>query len=120
MDYFGEGENCARVLNHRTRRWLAVETWSPCWWRIPRTCRDHRPDVSAALTTVAFDQSGPRWLGISDLIAEPEGPTFISYKGARSRLDRLRFVRQNPSLNSSGTTSFPRIGTYQYGRNLIA
>ena len=61
-----------------------------------RTCRDHRPDVSAALTTVAFDQSGPRWLGISNLIAEPEGPTFISYKVARSRLNRLRFVTQNP------------------------
>jgi len=45
---------------------------------------------------VAFDQSGPRWLGISDLIAEPEGPTFISYKVARSRLDRLRFVTQDP------------------------
>src|SRR5207249_9411239 len=62
----------------------------------PLGCRDHRPDVSAALTTVAFDQSGPRWLGISDLIAEPEGPTFISYKVARSRLDRLRFVTQDP------------------------
>src|SRR6202040_1723513 len=61
-----------------------------------RTCRDHCPDVSAALTTVAFDQSGPRWLGISDLIAEPEGPTFISYKVARSRLNRLRFVTQDP------------------------
>jgi hypothetical protein len=59
--------------------------------------RDHRPDVSAALTTVAFDQSGPRWLGISDLIAEPEGPTFISYKVARSRLNRLRFVTQDPN-----------------------
>jgi hypothetical protein len=45
---------------------------------------------------MAFDQSGPRWLGISDLIAEPEGPTFISYKVARSRLDRLRFVTQDP------------------------
>src|ERR1700730_5228333 len=53
-----------------------------------RTCRDHCPDVSAALTTVAFDQSGPRWLGISDLIAEPEGPTFISHKVARSRATR--------------------------------
>src|SRR4029077_6857268 len=62
-----------------------------------RTCRDHRPGVSAALTTVAFDQSGPRWLGISDLIAEPEGPTFISYKVARSRLHRLHFVTQAPS-----------------------
>ena len=46
---------------------------------------------------MAFDQSGPRWLGISDLIAEPEGPTFISYKVARSRLDRLRFVTQDPT-----------------------
>jgi hypothetical protein len=45
---------------------------------------------SAALTTMAFDQSGLRWLGIGDLIAEPEGPTFFSYKVARSRLDRLR------------------------------
>jgi hypothetical protein len=34
---------------------------------------------------MAFDQSGLRWLGISDLIAEPEGPTFISYKVARRR-----------------------------------
>jgi hypothetical protein len=46
---------------------------------------------------MAFDQSGPRWLGINDLIAEPEGPTFISYKAARSRLDRLRFVTQDPN-----------------------
>jgi hypothetical protein len=52
--------------------------------------------VPALLTTVAFDQSGPRWLGISNLIAEPEGPSFISYKVARSRLDRLRFVTQDP------------------------
>jgi len=59
-----------------------------------RTCRDHRPGVSAALTTVAFDQSGPRSLGISDLIAEPEGPTFISYKVARRRLDRLQGVNR--------------------------
>jgi hypothetical protein len=48
------------------------------------------------LTSMAFDQSGPRWLGISDLIAEPEGPTFISYKVARSLLNRLRFVTQDP------------------------
>src|SRR4029077_14074896 len=76
-----------------------------------RTCRDHRPGVSAALTTVAFDQSGPRWLGISDLITEPEGPTFISYKVARSRLDRLRFVTQDPrrtcfDLDQSGRAPF--------------
>ena len=56
----------------------------------------YRPDVSATLTTVAFDQSGPRWLGINDLIAEPEGPTFSSYKVAGTRLNRLRFVTQDP------------------------
>jgi hypothetical protein len=50
---------------------------------------------------MAFDQSGLRWLGISDLIAEPEGPTFISYKVARRRLDRLRFVTQDPLRTSS-------------------
>jgi len=55
---------------------------------------------------MAFDQSGLRWLGISDLIAEPEGPTFISYKVARRRLDRLRFVTQDPNRTSlrRGTT----------------
>jgi hypothetical protein len=35
-------------------------------------CRDHCPDVSATFTTIAFDDSSLRWLGISDLIAEPE------------------------------------------------
>jgi hypothetical protein len=59
--------------------------WLMQMWRALRTGSD-----------MAFDQSGPRWLGISDLIAEPEGPTFISYKVARSRLNRLRFVTQDP------------------------
>jgi len=36
-------------------------------------CRDHRPDFSATFTTIAFDDSSLQWLGISDLIAEPEG-----------------------------------------------
>ncbi len=51
-------------------------------------CRDHRPDVSATLTTMAFHHSSLRWLGISDLIAEPEGPSFISSTVAQRRLDR--------------------------------
>ena len=55
---------------------------------------------------MAFDQSGPRWLGISDLIAEPEGPTFISYKVVRSRLDRLRFVTQDPERKFRLVTKF--------------
>src|ERR1700730_12166970 len=66
-----------------------------------RTCRNHCPDVSAALTTVAFDQNGPRWLGSSAMIAEPKGPTFISYKVARSRLDPRSFVTQDPNRKST-------------------
>ena len=55
---------------------------------------------------MAFDQSGPRWLGISDLIAEPEGPTFISHKVARSLLNRLRFVTQDPERKFGLVTKF--------------
>jgi hypothetical protein len=51
-------------------------------------CRAHRPDFSATLTTTAFDRSSSRWLGISDLIAEPEGPSFISPTVALRRVDR--------------------------------
>ena len=36
-----------------------------CARRSRPTCRDHCPDFSVALTTAAFDQSGPRWLGTS-------------------------------------------------------
>jgi hypothetical protein len=57
---------------------------------LDRACRDHCPDVSATLTTTAFDRSSSRWLGISDLIAEPEGPSSISRTVSRSRVDRLR------------------------------
>jgi hypothetical protein len=61
---------------------------------------------------MAFDQSGLRWLGISDLIAEPEGPTFISYKVARRRLDRLRFVTQDPYRTSVASGSFSKRANY--------
>jgi hypothetical protein len=54
--------------------------------RLSRSCL--RPDVSATLTTVAFDHNRSRWLGISDLIAEPKGPSFISSTVARRRVDR--------------------------------
>jgi hypothetical protein len=42
------------------------------------------------LTTTAFDRSSSQWLGINDLIAEPEGPSFISRTVARSRVNRPR------------------------------
>ena len=51
-------------------------------------CRDHRPDVSATLATTAFGRSSSRWLGISDLTADPEGPTFISRTFTHLRVDR--------------------------------
>jgi hypothetical protein len=44
-------------------------------------------DFSATFTTVAFDDSSSRWLGISDLIAEPEGPSFISRTVAYRRVE---------------------------------
>jgi len=71
---------------------------------------------------VAFDQSGPRWLGISDLIAEPEGPTFISYKVARRRLNRLRFVTQDPIATSAVPAvrmAFPFLGQIMKRREFI-
>jgi len=63
---------------------------SPHSISLNRACRDHCPGVSATLTTTAFDRSSLRWLGISDLIAEPEGPTSISHKVARRRMDGRR------------------------------
>jgi hypothetical protein len=51
-------------------------------------CRDLCPDVSVTFTTIAFDDSSLRWLGISDLIAEPEGPSFISRTVTQRRVDR--------------------------------
>jgi hypothetical protein len=51
-------------------------------------CRDLCPGFSATFTTIAFDDSSSRWLGINDLIAEPEGPSFISRTVAHRRVDR--------------------------------
>jgi hypothetical protein len=42
------------------------------------------------LTTMAFDHSGSRWLGINDLIVELEGPSFISSTVEQCRVDRRR------------------------------
>jgi hypothetical protein len=35
---------------------------------LDHACRDHRPDVSATLTTMAFDHSRSRWLGDANLL----------------------------------------------------
>jgi hypothetical protein len=67
---------------------------------LDHTCRDHRPDVSATLTiTAVFDRSSSRWLGISDLIAEPEGPSFI-FSTVAPPFAPAMLVTQDPILNS--------------------
>src|SRR5262249_12721990 len=59
-------------------------------------CRDHRPDFSATFTTIAFDDSSLQWLGISDLIAEPEGPSFISCTVTQPPCGPALLVTQDP------------------------
>jgi hypothetical protein len=57
--------------------------------RLSRSCLPRSMSrLSATLTTVAFDHGRSRWLGINDLIAEPEGPSFISNAVTQRRLDR--------------------------------
>ena len=68
-------------LSTLLQRFACARLSRPC---LPESC----PGVPATLTTTAFDRSSSRWLGISDLIAEPEGPSFISCTVAHRRLDR--------------------------------
>ena len=50
---------------------------------------------------MAFDHSSLRWLGISDLIAEPEGPPFISHTVAHAVwTGDARDTRPNPDLSA--------------------
>jgi hypothetical protein len=87
------GENCAPITEEIPRPVDSFRRFRSSLLALASldlACRDHCPDVSATLTTTAFDRSSSRWLGISDLIAEPEGPSFISRTVARSRMDRLR------------------------------
>jgi hypothetical protein len=63
-------------------------------------CRDHRPDFSATFTTIAFDDSSLQRLGISDLIAEPEGPSFISRTVTQPPCGPALLVTQDPNRKS--------------------
>src|SRR5262245_23771316 len=73
----------SREVGHPTvrRRFACARLSRPY---LPGSC----PDFSATLTTTAFDRSSLRWFWISDLIAEPEGPAFISSTVTQRRLDR--------------------------------
>jgi hypothetical protein len=78
----------ASRFRHRLSKFRRFCSGSLALASLDHACRDHRPDVSATLTTGAFDHSRSRWLGIGDLMAEPEGPSFIASTVARRRLDR--------------------------------
>jgi hypothetical protein len=74
-------------FRHRLIRFRHFTDGSLALASLNLACRDHRPGFSATLTTMAFNRSSLRWLGISNLIAEPEGPSFISYIVAHRRVD---------------------------------
>src|SRR5215472_7137050 len=70
--------------------------------RLSRPCLPgSSPDFSATFTTIAFDDSSLRWLGISDLIAEPEGPSFISRTVTQPPCGPALLVTQDPSCVSA-------------------
>ena len=73
---------------HRLIRFRHVISGSLALASLDLACRDLCPDVSVTFTTIAFDDSSLRWLGISDLIAEPEGPSFTSRTVTHRRVDR--------------------------------
>ena len=77
------------ILRADPGSWVSLRFWRFACARLSRPyLSESCPDVSAMLTTMAFDHSRSRWLGIDDLMAEPEGPSFISSTVAQRRVDR--------------------------------
>jgi hypothetical protein len=58
------GRRVTPRFRHRLIRFRRFCSGSLALASLDRPCRDHRPDVSATFTTVAFDNSSLRWLGI--------------------------------------------------------
>jgi len=81
-------EGSPRGFDHHLIRFRRFRSSSLALASLDHACQDQCPDFSATLTTVAFDHSRSRWLGIGDLIADPEGPSFISSTVAQRRVDR--------------------------------
>jgi hypothetical protein len=99
---------------------MATNPLSTLLASLDRACRDHRPSVSATLTTMAFDHSRSRWLGISDLIAEPEGSSFISSTVARRACGPAILVTQDPTQTSAGLLQeLPSAVAQLLGKGLI-
>ena len=83
-----EPDRASRCLHAGCRSFRRFRSSSLALASLDHACRDQCLDFSATLTTVAFDHSRSRWLGIDDLIAEPEGPSFISSAVAQRRVHR--------------------------------
>ena len=83
-------EGLASVIGHKDRvgplRDYCTGLMLPC----ERKSVEPMAAVTGPARTAAQHQSlcRSRWLGIGDLIAEPEGPSFISRTVAHHRLDR--------------------------------
>ncbi len=77
------GRRVSPRFRHRLIRFRRFISGSLALASLGLTCRDHRPDFSATLTTMAFAVAWDQLL-----IAEPEGPSFISRTVAKRRLDR--------------------------------
>src|SRR6266436_9648275 len=65
---------------------------------LPESCSD----FSATFTTIAFDDSSLRWLGDQHLIADLEGPSFISRTVTHRRVDRRYSSHKTHSACSAG------------------
>ena len=103
VDFAPRGPKGSLILHRKLHRVRVGPTHSMRVWEIEMSFRPFPAlplpqRIGFAAELCRHQQM--RWLGISDLIAEPEGPTFISYKVARSRLNRLRFVTQDPNRTS--------------------
>ena len=69
---------------------------------LDHACRDHRPGVSATLTTTTLDRSSLRWLEISTWLPNSKGPrsSLVQLSAANIRDDALVTHDPNRSFES--------------------
>jgi hypothetical protein len=72
-------------------------------------CRDHSR-LFCIVHQHRFDDSSLQWLGISDLIAEPEGPSFISRTVTQPPCGPALVVTQGPPLPKTHVRICERLG----------
>jgi hypothetical protein len=99
--------------NNRDRINSSGASWtSPSPTSLNRTCRDHCPEVSAALTTVGFDQMGtfrtwPRWPTMSASLIGPSGSSV--FRLSESRQHAPKFLQRATAMASRGDGGFRRL-----------